>query len=483
MLEGVRSNCLIEHVNASKGEDVYGVVIDFKPRKFSNESYVTSARIIDNSWNQNIHPENLEPYVELILNSNNKNNLVKFTTVGDIIHIGKFNIEHSTSLKFLCDSQCTTLISSTNEEVNNKRIEFLKLFAKEYLTNHLVIHDNINLKKGKRAGRFTTTVILKKKVRINDKEYLKVVDSTSKAYLNAILVAKNIKYEDMIQLEDDSTLMVTPSYTEYAKKFLEEYYMRNMGKKTRARIKEERTYKVASQIMNESIELSTVSSAIYGPNLKYRIRVFVITAGPNDIHNWVKGYCNKCNISFILNKNDNDDKPLCIKCKEEGKVIYQVQFFVRERNQRNSEIVYRLLLYTNTNKGEDFFDHEPPVNLYRNQRLYKKLKALYSLLKQPHVFLDCIIDKSNKIDLLENDGDIIGEVIDEKFNVERGAVERLKIEKMEVDNKVEEKNLVIDKPNESEALVINSTVIGYDYLKDLNINYGDKSEGSRREFR
>jgi len=54
---------------------------------------------------------------------------------------------------------------------------------------------------------------------------------------------------------------------------------------------------------------------------------------------------------------------------------------------------------------------------------------------------------------------------------------------MEVDNKIEEKNLVVDKPNESEALVINSTVIGYDYLKDLNINYGDKSEGSRREFR
>ena len=119
--------------------------------------------------------------------------------------------------------------------------------------------------------------------------------------------------------------------------------------------------------------------------------MYVIETGPKNIYNWAKGYCQRCDKSFLLRMRDRDISPICLYCGSSGNVIYQVQLFVKDINQESDEI-YRLLLYTQKEKGKEFFNNETPRNLYRNNGLCAKLKDINNLIRKYGVYIDCIIE-------------------------------------------------------------------------------------------
>ena len=74
-------------------------------------------------------------------------------------------------------------------------------------------------------------------------------------------------------------------------------------------------------------------------------------------------------------------------------MIYPVQLFMKDDKERSKPEVYRVLLLTTDDKGKEFFDNEKPVNLYRSERLFKKLTMMYEEITRFHCYLNCVVTK------------------------------------------------------------------------------------------
>ena len=79
---------------------------------------------------------------------------------------------------------------------------------------------------------------------------------------------------------------------------------------------------------------------------RYRLNVYVIEMGPKNIKDWVKSYCPKCKVINPLTIDDDEEEIKCKSCEGNSKMIYQVQLFVKDENERSKPEAYRVLLLT-----------------------------------------------------------------------------------------------------------------------------------------
>jgi len=269
-----------------------------------------------------------------------------------------------------------------------------------------------DLEEGKTMEEFTTVVrLLHTELRYTWNKHkflqLKVADHKTKALLEidyddrseyeeltigSTLFIKGGSYksakENIVVFRDLSNLMVVPNNSLLKKKLYERinFYCDPTGINSF-----EKSYTI-SKVLNDSIPIVSFSHALSDTMLdsRYRLRVFVLEVGPENIYDWVKGYCSQCDKSFPLTKEDREIIPVCIYCNNNGKAIFQVQLFVQDKNKEER---YRLLVYTHNDKGKEFFDEEKARNLYKDKKLYTKLKGLKKLTKKYGVYLDCVVER------------------------------------------------------------------------------------------
>ena len=448
MVEGATIRCLLDYENSAEEKahgPIYGVVVDATRRYFKphNNKYVASLKLIDQSWNKSKCPANLAPFIKVVFISSVKDDVPNIKTIGTLIRLKDVSLKRindmkTTILMFTWDGAQSQnkweafpgveMIPQADAEekkqqnVEENYLEFLRNFSKGYFADQYFVDTTMNLNNGKSAAEFEALIRLVKaelKSDEGDKKIfdLKVIDHTGKAYLHipyetmveefpkldnsCLLLLKGGRYKDpkekIIELKEYGNLMIVPHNSVVATKFFELINLHIECSKTEDKVAKENVTKsfLISQIADPSLPI-TDFHAIFSEGiiqLKYRLRVYVLDIGPRDIHDWVKGYCKECQKSFPITIDDHDTKPRCVICESEGEVIFQVQFFAKDRKGRDSEEIYKLLLYTYNGKGRGFFDQELASNLYRDKRLYKKLKGLYRLLTKYGVYLDCIVER------------------------------------------------------------------------------------------
>jgi hypothetical protein len=77
------------------------------------------------------------------------------------------------------------------------------------------------------------------------------------------------------------------------------------------------------------------------------------------------------------------------------KLVYQVQFFVKDDSTLDSKDCYRLLLYSFNGNGAEFFNGEKPMNLYKKEKALERMNNYYNLLTKFNVYVDLVIQKVN----------------------------------------------------------------------------------------
>jgi len=454
MVEISTIRCLADYENSAEEKlcgPIYGIVIDATCRNFKphNNKYVASIRIIDAFWNKAKFTHNLAPFIKVVFISSQKDDVPNIKQIGTIIKLKDVTLKKITDSKgtiymltwdsafahnkwtiFPCaenmgiPSENEILYENKEEE---KYVNDLLEFSKGYFMEHYFLDAMMNLISGKTASEFDAVVKLTKAslknigkdntVKVVD---LKVVDHTGKAHLympmqimadefqkldnSCLLLIKGGKYKDLkeniIELKEFGNLMLVPNNSSVSTKFYELANLHIECSKTEDIIEKEnirKTYTI-SQIEDPNLPITDLNAIFIDPEpqQKYHIRVYVLEMGPRNIHDWVKGYCKECNKTFNLTDDDNIKKPHCILCDAECEVIYQVQLFVKNYKVRESEEIYRILLYTHNGKGSGFFDNEPASNLFKDKRLYKKLKGMHRLLTKFGVYIDCIVEKMGK---------------------------------------------------------------------------------------
>ena len=82
----------------------------------------------------------------------------------------------------------------------------------------------------------------------------------------------------------------------------------------------------------------------------------------------VQAMCPSCKETYSCQTLDKEGRCLCKDCKEECKLIYKVQFLVKDQSSQMNKNFYRILLYSDEEaKGENFFNGIKPCNLYKNE--------------------------------------------------------------------------------------------------------------------
>lgn len=398
----------------NRGSVAYGIIILSTQRVFKhlNRKYVTVVKIVDHTWNQQECPKDLAPAIKVMFNSFNKDDVPSIRYIGTMIKLKDFFI------KRVNDAKCGEQIFMWEGCVSRKNWEFvteareevkeLVKFKHKYFKETFSLDVSGDLENGKDMQEFTTVAKLMNigvKIEENGNKLLdlKVADHKTKAhvilpYNNAveydtlnvgcIMLLRGARYKTgNIELTDNGNLMIIPYDSLVAKKFYEltNFYTDSINNSF------EKSFTI-SKVLDESLPITSLSSILNDATIKnrYRTKVLVLEVGPKNIYDWVKGYCITCHKSFPLTKDDRETLPLCLYCGDNAKSIFQVQLFVQEPN---AEEIYRLLVYTYNNKGEEFFDNEQAKNLYKSSKLHAKLKELEILMKKYGVYLDCIIER------------------------------------------------------------------------------------------
>jgi hypothetical protein len=75
---------------------------------------------------------------------------------------------------------------------------------------------------------------------------------------------------------------------------------------------------------------------------------------------------------------------------------------VKERLENNvaSSETFKLLLYTMTGQGKDFFGGLEAKNLFKDEETLKKVESYCNLLNKPNVAVDAILEKKNDFFLM-----------------------------------------------------------------------------------
>eukprot|EP01022_Parablepharisma_sp_SALTPOND_P011851 TRINITY_DN1509_c0_g2_i2.p1 TRINITY_DN1509_c0_g2~~TRINITY_DN1509_c0_g2_i2.p1 ORF type:complete len:508 (-),score=48.92 TRINITY_DN1509_c0_g2_i2:539-1990(-) len=446
MVEGATIRCLADYESTSEGKahgPIYGVVIDATRRYFKphNSKYVASLKIIDYSWSKAKCPANVTPFVKVVFISSTKEDVPNIKAIGTIIKLNdlvlkRINDMKGTILMFTWDGALSqskwelfpnaeSPLLAERKQRNPKEEEYIETlyeFSRGYFAEQYFVDTNMNLSVAKSASEFEAVVRLTKagiKLGENDQKVfdLKVIDYTGKAHVripyqtmveefpkldnSCLLMIKGGRYKNVedktIELKEYGNLLIIPNNSMVATKFFELANLHIECSKTEDKVSKDNISKsfILSQITDPSLPITELHSVFTDSALRprYHLRVYVLDIGPRDIHDWVKGYCSMCSKSFPLTGEDSDTKPRCILCDNEAEIIFQVQLFVKDYKGRDSNEIYKLLLYTHNGKGKGFFDQELATNLYRDRRLYKKLKGIYRVLTKYGVYLDCIVER------------------------------------------------------------------------------------------
>ncbi len=449
MVEEATIRCLADYEHSSEERlkgPMYGIVVDATRRFFKphNSKYVASLKVIDHTWNKAKSPAGFVPFMKLVLISSVRDDIPNIKTIGSIIKLKdgalkRINDMKSSSLMCTWDGATASnkweLFSSEPEQEEKsakasdaqeeKYLATLRTFTKSYFAEQYFLDVANTLTMAKNSDtEFDVIVRLAKAGLVSEgdgKSFdLKLVDHTGKAHLripqgvmaeefpkldnSALLMVKGARYRDakenIIELKDYGNLLIVPVASIIATRFFELTHLYNEGTKVEQRITQEGLTKsfTVSQIADPTLLLSPIKSifASTEPLPRYRLRVYVVDIGPKDVHSWVKGYCAACMKSFDLTDQDEPTQPKCLICEKEAQTIFQIQLFVKDWKDRDSDEIYKLMLYTHNGKGNGFFDHEPAVNLRRDQRLYQKLKSMHRLLTKYGVYLDCVVERMSK---------------------------------------------------------------------------------------
>jgi len=411
---------------------IYGIVTDatriqWKPQ---NMKYATTIRIIDSTWSQESHPVGYVPFIKVLFIGNNKNDIPDIKQLGAII---KFN---GGLLRVIKEDEYKTIaflwnkgnekgywkIIDENPIDDIEKIKSLRDFARNYFEKQILMELTQNLSTARATNEVSNIIVkvikVKEEKKLEDSyKLIKVMDHTDKAYLviseaekeefsyiqiQDFILIKGARYTDLatrrIELRENGNIIRLPNYL----KLLNEYqstiniFINETTIETVIEEKKLMTPIEVSIVKNNSLPISSLkiatdANALYG--MKYRVKVYVIEMGPEDIRQWVKGYCDECKKFFDL--TIRDEVSICNVCKGIGRMVYQVQLFVKDKELRDDPEIYRILLWTHDGKGEDFFG-EKPVNCYRSEYLYKKLEAIYKKLTQYNVYLDCIVERMGR---------------------------------------------------------------------------------------
>lgn len=417
---------------------VYGVIIDATCRYFKphNSKYMATLKIIDHSWNRSQFPPAFTPFVKVVFISARKEDVPNIKCVGDTLRL------HGFASRRICEARGNTLMLTRDgssgqcrwqvlgagvpmevAEGEETHVQKVKEFAVRYFEEQCFVDNIVSLSLGKGKGEFDAIVKLTRTKTLTEESKqrvfeMKVLDHTEKGRIrvayqtvvedfprfaqSCLLLIKAAKYkserDNVLELKEYGNVLVIPSKCLVVSKFLESlnYYIE--WSRVEDRIQLENTEKsfLVSQVAYPYLPITQLPAVFSSPQqLKHRVRVYVIDIGPKNIKNWVKGYCATCDMSFGLGEDSSDTRPKCDLCSSEGEVIFQVQLFVKDHGMRDDEDIYKLLLYTHNGKGSEFFDQEPPTNLYRDRRLCRKLKGIYKVLTTYGVYLDCVIERLN----------------------------------------------------------------------------------------
>lgn len=420
---------------------VFGVVIDAtrvycKPQ---NMKFAATARIVDQSWCLSAHPSGFAPCVKVIFMAEKRNAVPHIEQLGAIIKFegGLLRVIEEDSCKtmaFLWDKKsekgnwsivnthdCLSELQLKESELN--RVKQLQSFAKEYFQHQTLMKLTQNLSKARADNEVFNVIVQVIKVKQSKKHaetfaLIKVLDHTDKAYLaipeaekeefaylraKDFVLLRNVRYTDLVnryvELEENGNALVLPECLQLLTEYRELIDCFADGATMKTAIEEKKliTPTDTSIVKNEKLpftSLKKVTGADGKFGVKYRVKVYVIEMGPEDVKEWVKGYCEKCKKFFGLTAED--EVAVCRTCKEAAKMAYQVQLFVKDKELRDNPEVYRLLLWTHNGKGKDFFDEEKPMNCYRSEWLCNKLEEMYSRLTRYNVYLDCIVERMSR---------------------------------------------------------------------------------------
>jgi len=456
MSEQKSVHSLADYAHLPSGNDdkmpgpIYGIIMDSTCRYFKphNRKYMATLKIIDRTWNKNECPLGFIGYVKVVFMSMFKKDVPNIKSIGSIIRLQYFalrriNEKRVNSLVFTRDmvsAKCKWEIITNDcipmdlESIEEKHINTLRVFCNKFLKEQYFVENTINLNSGKDKAEFNALVKLTEtKVLLEESKQgiyeMIVIDHTEKARIridyqtvadefpkfdqNSLLLIKAVKYknekDDILEMKDYGNVLIVPNGSKVYSRFFDSLNYFIEWIKAEDRIVAESMNKsfMVSQVVDTSLPITILPSVFStSQQLKHRVFIYIIDIGPKDIKNWVKGYCATCDMSFTLNENCDDTKPICALCNNEGEVIYQLQFFVKDREMREEKDTYKLLLYTHNGKGSEFFDQEPPTNLYKDRRLYTKLRSIYRVLITYGVYLDCTIEK------LKNDKNSYYQIVD-----------------------------------------------------------------------
>lgn len=122
----------------------------------------------------------------------------------------------------------------------------------------------------------------------------------------------------------------------------------------------------------------------------FRVRLQVFKVDPADLREACQVLCSKGTTSSCKDLSEN------VKCNgKDTKLIWQIQFLVKDSASQLNKNFYRVMLYSGVdNLGADFFgpNHEP-CNLYRNGEELRFVQKTCAKLVRFNVWLDAVLER------------------------------------------------------------------------------------------
>ena len=136
---------------------------------------------------------------------------------------------------------------------------------------------------------------------------------------------------------------------------------------------------------------------------QFRVQIQVLKVDPIDYRDCAVAMCTESGDTESLKDLPAKGKITCNG--KEAKLIWQIQFLVKDSASQLNKNFYRVLLYSGLegDVGNDFFGSEhPPCNLYRNEAELEYITKKLNNLLRFNVWCDAILARQGNYFILKD---------------------------------------------------------------------------------
>ena len=120
-----------------------------------------------------------------------------------------------------------------------------------------------------------------------------------------------------------------------------------------------------------------------------------------DTREVVQAMCPKCKATKSCAEMEGSEAT-CTDCGVACRLIYQVQFLVKDACSQLNKNFYRVLLYSyEDGKGDTFFGSKPD-NLYQNHELAAKVESSLAKMTRFNVWCEAILERKNQFFVIKD---------------------------------------------------------------------------------